>query len=68
MDLQEIRVSIDKDGKVQVEVNGVKGMGCTDITKALEEALGGEVEREMTSEAYESVDQNMDNRDWLQNG
>ena len=42
---------IDKDGNVQLEVNGVKGMGCLDIAKPLEEALGNEVEREMKAEA-----------------
>jgi hypothetical protein len=55
MDLQEIEVFIDKDGKVQVEVRGVKGESCLDLTKALEIALGGQIEsREMTPEASDA--------------
>ena len=68
MELHEIRVTIDKAGNVRMEVNGVKGTSCLDITKAIEEALGNEVEREMTAEAYEETDQQIDNRDWLQDG
>ena len=30
-------------GDITIEVNGVKGSLCTDITKSLEEALGGNV-------------------------
>ena len=67
MELQEIRVIIDKDGQVKLDVNGVKGMDCLDLTRELEQALGGEVEREMKPDAYEQqVDQS--DQDWLQNG
>lgn len=56
MDVQEIEVTIGKDGKVQVHVRGVKGDACLEITKALEAALGGDVElREMTPEAGEGI-------------
>ncbi len=54
MEMQEITVVIEKDGQVRVEVRGVKGMSCLDVTKGLEEALGGQVEdRQMTPEAQE---------------
>jgi hypothetical protein len=56
MDVQEIEVTIGKDGKVQVHVRGVKGDACLEITQSLETALGGEVElREMTPEADENI-------------
>ena len=56
MDVEEIEVTIDKNGKVQLHVRGVKGENCLDITRALEVALGGEVElREMTPDASESI-------------
>jgi hypothetical protein len=56
MELQEIEVFIEKDGQVRVEVRGVKGMSCLDVTKALEAALGGQVQdRQMTAEAHEAV-------------
>ncbi|HHY89730.1 MAG TPA: DUF2997 domain-containing protein [Chloroflexi bacterium] len=54
MELQQIEVTIDKKGQVQVQVRGVKGLECLEITKDLEAALGGEVIlREMTPEALE---------------
>lgn len=57
MELQEIDVFIEKNGQVRVEVHGVKGMACLDVTKVLEDALGGQIEdREMTPEAYESAE------------
>lgn len=69
MELQEIEVFIDKDGKVRIEVRGVKGMSCLDFTKDLEEALGGEVEeREMTPEAYETVQEKVQDHQRLQDG
>jgi hypothetical protein len=56
MELQEIEVLIDPDGKVRIQVRGVKGGDCLDITKELEEALGGQIElREMTPEALEAA-------------
>ena len=61
MELQEIDVFIEKDGQVRIEVHGVKGMQCLDLTKDLEETLGGQVEeREMTHEAHESVEENVE--------
>ena len=56
MEMQEIEVVIDKDGTVKVEVRGVKGTSCLDLTRDLEAALGGQVEdRQMTAEAQETV-------------
>ncbi len=53
MNYQELEVVIHPDGKVEIRVRGVTGMGCLDLTRALEEALGGEIlERELQPEAY----------------
>ncbi len=58
MEMQEIEVFIEKDGRVRIQVRGAKGLSCLELTKDLEEALGGQIEaREMTAEAYE-VEQN----------
>ncbi len=63
MDVQEIEVFIDKDGKVRLEVRGVKGGACLDLTAALEAALGGQVEsRQLTPEAQEAVQNPQDAR------
>jgi len=52
MEVQQIDVYIDQNGNVQIEVAGVKGQKCLDLTKSLETALGGAVEeRTMKPEA-----------------
>ena len=67
MELQEIDVYIEPDGEVRVEVRGVKGLSCLDLTKALEDALGGQiVAREMTPEANESAGEQV--QDWQSQG
>jgi len=58
MEVQQVEVFIDKDGTVRIEVLGVKGTACLDLTRDLELALGGQIElREMRPEAYESNEQ-----------
>lgn len=58
MELQEIEVFIDKDGRVRIEVRGVQGASCLDLTRDLEAALGDQVEeREMTPEALQNLDE-----------
>ncbi len=57
MEIQEIEITIDKNGQVVLHVRGAKGMVCQDITKVLEKALVGEVlERQLTPEALEKPD------------
>jgi hypothetical protein len=69
MEIQEIEVFIDKDGQVRLEVRGAKGTSCLDLTANLEAALGGEVEsREMTPEAYETVQDQVQGRRRLRDG
>jgi hypothetical protein len=52
MELQEIEIFIEKDGRVRIEVRGVQGLACLEMTRALEAALGGQIEtRQMTPEA-----------------
>lgn len=56
MELQELDIFIDPHGEVRIEVRGVKGPSCLELTRALENALGGQVQsREMTAEAAEQV-------------
>lgn len=40
MNEEKIRVKISDDGEVNLEVIGVKGKGCLDLTEALEKELG----------------------------
>jgi hypothetical protein len=41
--MQELFIEIDLNGKATVEVKGVKGRRCLDLTQDLEKALGGKV-------------------------
>ena len=54
--MEEIKVTIDEEGNVKVTVFGVKGGKCLELTEDLEQLLGGEVEREFTSEYYVQED------------
>jgi hypothetical protein len=63
MELQEIEVSIAADGTTRIEVRGVSGAGCLDLTADLEAALGGTVlDRELTAEAQQVLEQRADTK------
>lgn len=51
--MEEVKVTIDEEGNVKVTVFGVKGPRCLELTEKLEALLGGQVEREFTSEYYQ---------------
>lgn len=52
--MKRIKVQIYSDGKVQAEVQGVKGKKCTDYIAILEELLEAEtVDSSYTPEYYE---------------
>jgi hypothetical protein len=38
--MQEMKIIISKEGQVTIDVMGVKGSGCKNLTKALEKAFG----------------------------
>ncbi|MBN2532177.1 MAG: DUF2997 domain-containing protein [Spirochaetales bacterium] len=48
----DLNITITPNGKVEIEVKGVNGPMCVDITKELEEELGVVINREKTSEYY----------------
>ena len=53
MDMQELEITIDREGRVQVAARGVHGEGCLGITKNIENAVGTVEKREYTAEYYE---------------
>ena len=55
--MAEIEIIVSPDGIVTVEALGVVGASCTDLTRALEEALGTVESRECKVEYFESVTQ-----------
>ena len=50
--MKEIKITVDvlTNGEVTIDVDGVEGKKCLDLTKALEKKLGGDVDREMKSD------------------
>lgn len=69
MDIQEVNVVIEKDGRVRLEVHGIKGLSCLEVTRPLEELLGGQLEsREMRPEAIEETLPGTEERDDLRHG
>lgn len=54
-EMQEIDFVITTDGCVQMTVRGVSGQKCLEITRSLENALGGKVlVRTYTDEFYQN--------------
>ncbi|MBN2374115.1 DUF2997 domain-containing protein [bacterium] len=60
-DYQYIDVTIKPDGKIDLEVSGVKGKKCLDLTKGLEDACGGKIESRQTKREYD-LEERDDNR------
>ena len=52
--MQKINIKIKKDATLEYEVKGVKGKGCTDVTKFIDK-LGKVTEQKKTAE-YHQVD------------
>jgi len=50
--VEEIKVTIDEEGNVKITVFGANGPSCLKLTEEMERLLGGQVEREFTSEYY----------------
>jgi uncharacterized Fe-S cluster-containing radical SAM superfamily enzyme len=50
---ERIRIKILEDGSVKLEVIGVKGQRCVDLTKDLEEELGIVTKQVKTKEYHE---------------
>ena len=56
MEYQNIIIKIDKEGKLFLEVDGVKGKKCLSITKELESMLGTLEKREFKPEFNDKDD------------
>lgn len=53
MNMQELEITIDKEGRVQVRVRGMHGPECLTTTENIENALGEVQNRDLLSEYYE---------------
>jgi len=54
MKTQTITIDILADGTISVNVEGVEGKKCLDLTKGFEEKLGSNIERKMKDNTYNS--------------
>jgi hypothetical protein len=53
MEMQEMEITIDREGRIQVKVNGAHGADCLAMTKTLEDAAGSVGERTWLPAYYE---------------
>lgn len=53
MDMQELEITIDKEGRVQVQVKGIQGQQCLTASQNIENALGEVQTRVFLPEYYE---------------
>jgi hypothetical protein len=51
----EIKVVIEKDGTMMLEVSGKRGAQCLTVTQSLEEELGEVLGRQRTPEFYQGA-------------
>jgi hypothetical protein len=67
MQIEEIEILIGQNGQVELFVRGVKGPACLEITKPLEDSLGGKLlTREMKPEALDLGQPDLDQPQDLQ--
>ena len=52
---EEIKVVIEKDGKLILKVSGKGGPQCLTVTQALEEEMGEVLNRQRTNEFYQKA-------------
>lgn len=53
--MREIEITIDKNGKIDIEAIGYDGQGCSQDISKLVEALGTEVSRSQKCEYYQDI-------------
>ena len=53
MDMQELEITIDKEGKVRVQVKRIQGQQCLTTSQNIENALGEVQTRVFLPEYYE---------------
>tara|TARA_Y100000310_G_scaffold343665_1_gene452350 strand:+ start:4909 stop:5088 length:180 start_codon:yes stop_codon:yes gene_type:complete len=56
----EVKVTVNPDGTTEIEVDGIKGEGCTKYTDAVVKALGGKVTSDQKKpEFHEAAEDNV---------
>lgn len=55
--MQEIKIVVGKGGKIIIDVDGIKGSKCSDLTKKLEKAFGKVTDCKKKGEFYQQETQ-----------
>jgi hypothetical protein len=68
MNQQEFAITIDKTGKVQLHIKGVKGKKCLEVAKMFAQIVGKMGDPKLTAEYYEpetvvGLEVNLENKD-----
>lgn len=56
--MREIKVTVSKDGKIQIETSGFTGASCKSATQSLENRLGVNLEENLKPEYYQHAEEN----------
>ncbi len=64
-EIQEIELIVGPDGKVKVEVRGVKGPKCLALTEEIEKLLGGSVVERIVTDEFLQQEQEVAREEWL---
>ena len=59
---KQIRIVVEKDGKLRLEVEGFRGSQCLSVTEFLEKEMGEVFERQRTSDFYKARQITLTNR------
>lgn len=65
-EMQELEIAISPTGEVKIEVKGVTGSACLDLTRDLENKLGTVEDRQQKPEFYQQNEQQQ--QQWNQDG
>ncbi len=64
MSQAELQIVISPEGHIQIEVQGVQGNACMDLTRTLEEALGSVEDRQYKPEYYVNTHTGIQNQQY----
>ena len=54
MGIKNMRITIQRDGRTEIRVEGGQGNDCLTFTRAVEQALGAVEQRELTTDYHDT--------------
>jgi hypothetical protein len=65
MAYENLTITIDKDGSVELEYKGLKGKACMDATEKVEQMIGTVTDRQKTADYFKK---DPGRKNWLSTG